>query len=482
MSGAPGSWPRAGRAGVRVGAVVLSMAVVTAVVLGVAALVAGESPGGGSWTIAPVLGAALAAAALWAPGRRWAEGAAGRLVDGGRRDPEEVVRTFGRRTGSNVPDDDLLVQLAEALVRVFRAASAEVWRDPGTGALEQLVAVPQRERAVVALDDEARRILTGGGVVGRAWLEMWQPQLLDDRPFGEVRVVPAVHGGALLGLVVVARLAGGDRFTTEEDASLAELGGRLGVVLHNRELNAALRDTLEDLRRTNAELRASRVRLVSTADAERRRIERDLHDGAQQHLVALAVNLRLAADEVIADPGAVRDVFAALDRDVRKAIDELRSLAHGIYPPLLLDAGLVEALTVSARRSPSVVTLTADGVGRYRPDVEAAIYFCCMEALQNAAKHAPGAAVRVHLEHDGAALYLTVDDDGPGLPSGATGRGHGLENMADRLGAVGGTLELTTGPTGGTRVRGEVPVDVVRVDAAPVDAAPVDAAPPSGAG
>jgi signal transduction histidine kinase len=380
-------------------------------------------------------------------------------VYGARRDPAEVVRAFGRRAGGQLPDDELLVQLSEALVRVFRAASAEVWRDAGTGVLEQVVSVPHHDRPAVELDPAARRILAGGGVVGRAWLEMWQPQLLEDRPVGEVRVAPATHGGELLGLVVVTRLAGGDRFTSEEDASLAELGGRLGVVLHNRELNAALRDTFEDLRRTNAELRASRVRLVSTADAERRRIERDLHDGAQQHLVALAVNLRLAADEVAANPESVPDVFDALGRDVREAINEVRSLAHGIYPPLLLDAGLVEALTVSARRSASPVTLTADRVGRYDTDVEAAVYFCCMEALQNAAKHAPGAAVHVHLEEVDATLRLIVDDAGPGLgDGGAARRGHGLDNMADRLGAVGGELELTASPTGGTRVCGAVPV------------------------
>jgi signal transduction histidine kinase len=301
-------------------------------------------------------------------------------------------------------------------------------------------------------------VLAGGGVVGRAWLEMWLPALLDERPLGEVRVAPATHAGQLLGLVVVSRLASADRFGAADDASLAELGNRLGVVLHNRALDATLQQTLDDLRRTNEELRASRVRLVATADAERRRIERNLHDGAQQHLVALAVNLRLAADEIAQDPTTATDVFAGLGADVREAINELRSLAHGIYPPLLMDAGLVEALRVSAQRSPSPVTVTADRVRRYATETEAAVYFCCMEALQNAAKHAPGATVRVHLTDDGTALRFAVEDDGPGLADAAIQHGHGLGNMVDRVVAVGGTLDVGASASGGTRIDGQVPI------------------------
>jgi signal transduction histidine kinase len=438
--------------------VVVVALTVAATAVGVAALVSGDTPGNGSWTITPVLAAAVTGALLWEPVRRRTRHAAGRLMMGATRDPHDIVRSFGRRASRDMADDELLVQLSEALVRVFRAASAEVWRDVG-GQFDLTVSVPHRQMAAWQMNADARRILENGGAVGRAWLEMWQPNLLLHRPIGEIRAVPATHAGALLGLVVIARLPGGERFTADEDASLAELGTRLGVVLHNRELDATLRETLEDLRHTNAELRASRVRLVTTADAERRRIERDLHDGAQQHLVALAVNLRLAADEVVADPRVTRDVFESLGRDVRDAIDELRNLAHGIYPPLLQDAGLIEALTASARRSASHVTITSASIGRYAPEIEAAIYYCCMEALQNAGKHAPDAAVHMHLEQSDGQLRFRVDDDGPGLADGTRPHGHGLSNMTDRMGAIGGELELTASPSGGTSVCGTVPVE-----------------------
>lgn len=442
----------------RVLLLVVAGVAVLIVALAAAALVSGRMPGAGTWTPAPVIAAAVVAAASWRPARRWAAVAERRMLHGSARSPEEVVRTFGRRAGREAPDDDLLEQLAEALVRALRAASTEVWRLDTAGRMVRAVSIPSRERTELHIDDAARQVLAAGGVVGRAWLEMWLPALLDDRPLGEVRVAPATHAGELLGLVVVARLASADRFGATDDADLAELGNRLGVVLHNRALDAALQQTLDDLRRTNDELRASRVRLVATADAERRRIERNLHDGAQQHLVALAVNLRLAADELAQDPSRATDLFAALGADVQDAIDELRSLAHGIYPPLLMDAGLVEALRVSAQRSPSPVSVSTDGVGRYPTETEAAVYFCCMEALQNAAKHAPGAPVRVRLADDGTSLRFDVEDDGPGIGDGVVAHGHGLGNMIDRLVAVGGALHVGRAASGGMRVDGSIPV------------------------
>lgn len=445
------------RAVIRGALLVGTAAIVLALAVGGAALASGRLPGTGTWTIAPVLAAAAVAGLLWPPARRWARSTTARFGRGAGRSPEDVVRTFGRRASTEAPDDDLLVQLAEALVRSMHAAAAEVWRVDDTGVFARAVSIPNRGPAELRPDESAGSVLAGGGVVGRAWLEMWLPQLLDDRPLGEVRVAPATHAGRLLGLVVIARLASGERFTPQEDASLAELGNRLGVILHNRELDATLQQTLDDLRRTNEELRASRVRLVATADSERRRIERNLHDGAQQHLVALAVNLRLAADEIAADPSTAADTFAALGQDVREAIDELRSLAHGIYPPLLMDAGLVEALRASGQRSPSPVHVAADGVGRYPTEIEAAVYFCCMEALQNAAKHAPGAAVTVRLLDDGGALRFEVTDDGPGLGGGVVRHGHGLGNMVDRMVAVGGTVDVATAPSGGVMIDGRVP-------------------------
>ncbi len=446
---------RTGRVVLRGTALAVAAAVAGARSVVAAALVAGETPGD-AWRVAPGVGAAATGALVWPLARRRADAAVERLVHGSRRTPDEVVRAFEAASGRNLPLSDLLVQLAESLVRSFVASEAAIWRvDDHT--LVPWVAVPSREAAAIELDEPARRVLAGSGVVGRAWLELWVPDLLAAHP-GEVRVVPATHAGAVLGVVLVARVPGAERFEAADDAALAELGGRVGVVLHNRQLDAALQATLEDLRRTNEELRASRVRLVSTADAERRRIERDLHDGAQQHLVALAVNLRLADDAIADDPSVAREVLGTLGNDVRAAIAELRSLAHGIFPPLLMDAGIIEALRVAAERAAPGVTFTSDGVGRYAPEVETAVYFCCLEALQNAAKHAPGSQVRVHVVEQDGAVRFTVDDDGPGLGGAAAAPGHGLSNMADRVGALGGTLEVGAAPEGGTRVAGAIPV------------------------
>jgi signal transduction histidine kinase len=257
-----------------------------------------------------------------------------------------------------------------------------------------------------------------------------------------------VHSGAVLGFLVVERFEEDARFTDDDDRALAEIGRRLGEVLNARRLDAALTATLDDLR-------ASRSRLVAAADAERRRIERNLHDGAQQHLVAMAVSLRLARDLVREDPDASAEILEQLGGDVRDTIQQLRDLAHGIYPPLLVDLGLSEALRAAAQRSPLPVAVDV-AVGRFPSEVEAAVYFCCLEALQNAAKHAPEASVEVRLWENDATLHFEVADDGPGFDAGATRMGHGFQNMADRLGAIGGRVTWTSAPGRGTRVAGEV--------------------------
>lgn len=455
----PPSGGRLRHRGAGVVALVLAGAVVGAGALGAAALVAGELPGRSSWAVAPVAAATLVGAVAWPRGREWASTVADRVAHGGPRSTEDVLRAVVGRDSSELPDAEALIDLAAALRRQVAASVVEIWRADDLGRLVPAAAVPgPAPTEPIDVGAASTRTLRAAGVVGRAWMELWLPALLDDRPAGEVRAVPVTHAGALLGLVVVARADGAARFGADVDAALAELGGRLGVVLHNRDLDAALRATLADLRHTNDELRASRVRLVATADAERRRIERDLHDGAQQHLVALAVHLRLAEGAIADDPSAAPEVLGALHDELRLAIAELRTLAHGIYPPLLMDSGLVEALRVAADRSPSPVTLTAGSAGRYAPEVEAAAYFCCLEALQNAAKHAPGAAVRVHVEEVGGQLSVAVEDDGPGFDADLVRPGHGLANMADRLGAVGGDLTVSS-DAGGTQILGRIPVD-----------------------
>jgi signal transduction histidine kinase len=224
-------------------------------------------------------------------------------------------------------------------------------------------------------------------------------------------------------------------------------------------LDSALQASTEQLRRQAEELRASRARVVSAADAERRRIERDLHDGAQQHLVGLVVNLRLARELADADPAQAKALLESLGDHAKQAFEELRELAHGIYPPLLLDRGLAEALRAVASRAPIGARVDADGIGRYPPQVEATVYFCCAEALQNAAKHAGADAhATVDVREEQGMLRFEVADDGPGFDPRSAPRGAGLTSMSDRLGALGGRLTIAPGADRGTRVTGAIPL------------------------
>jgi len=208
------------------------------------------------------------------------------------------------------------------------------------------------------------------------------------------------------------------------------------------------------------ELRASRARVVSAADAERRRIERDLHDGAQQHLIGLAVHLRLASDLADTDPAKATEILDSLSADIQQALDELRDLAHGIYPPLLQDRGLADALTAAAGRAPARVRVEASALGRYDPDVEAAAYFCCLEALQNAGKYAgAGATVAIRLREEDDMLVFEVADDGAGFDTANGRAGVGITNMRDRVGAIGGSLHIASSVGTGTTISGLIPLE-----------------------
>lgn len=223
--------------------------------------------------------------------------------------------------------------------------------------------------------------------------------------------------------------------------------------LERQRLDAALATSL-------AEVAASRKRLAGAADSARQQIERDLHDGAQQQLVALRVKLELAREALEGESGEEGQgarMVARLGPEVEEIIEEVRSLARGIYPALLASDGLGEALRAAGQRSPVPVRIDADGVGRLPSDTESAVYFCCLEALQNVAKHARGAtAVEIELRAEDE-LRFTVADDGCGFaPTDAT-TGSGITGMKDRLAAVGGELWVESTPAVGTRVCGRVP-------------------------
>ena len=226
------------------------------------------------------------------------------------------------------------------------------------------------------------------------------------------------------------------------------------------------------------EVSESRARIQRSADDERRRIERDLHDGAQQRLVALRITLVLAAEETDGVDAERAERLRGLGAEVELAIDDVRSLARGIDPPALADHGLVAGLRSAALRMPLPTTVHADGVGRYPREVESAAYFCCLEALQNAAKHARGATAAVVELSDGAALRIEVRDDGAGFDVDAVTPGVGLVSMRDRLATVGGALAVVTGPGEGTRVIATIPPAVDRAPNGRASGAPEPQRPP----
>jgi signal transduction histidine kinase len=231
------------------------------------------------------------------------------------------------------------------------------------------------------------------------------------------------------------------------------------LAAHNAQLGSALDASVAQLRRQAAELQASRTRIVAAADSERRRIERNLHDGAQQRLSALAIKLSLVSELAGHDLDQARDLLAELRGDVRETAEELRCLAHGIYPPLLAESGLAAALSSAARHSTLPVTVQAPSQSRYPAQVEATIYFCCLEAIQNACKHAGDqATLRVRIWEEDSALTFDVSDDGAGFDAAGRGLGAGFVNMEDRLRALRGSLRVESAPGRGTQVTGTVPV------------------------
>ncbi len=209
---------------------------------------------------------------------------------------------------------------------------------------------------------------------------------------------------------------------------------------------------------TTADLAASRVRLVEAADAERQRIERDLHDSVQQQLVGIRIKLELAAEEVRREPASGGRMIESIGRQMDEVLETLRSLARGIYPSVLNERGLGEALKSAGRRSPAPVSVRVDGIGRQPDDVEIAVYFCCLEAMQNVAKHAgSGAQATVRLWRDTKRLCFEVTDSGVGFEPDEVPRPHGLVNMRDRIEAVGGTLTVSSRQGHGAVVHGWVP-------------------------
>ena len=226
---------------------------------------------------------------------------------------------------------------------------------------------------------------------------------------------------------------------------MRDLASQAGLVLRNVRLIDDLRD--------------SRRRIVAAQDERARTLERNIHDGAQQQLVALQVKLRLADGLIDRDTARAHELMAQLQAESNDALENLRDLARGIFPPLLADKGLAAALTAQARKAAVPVSVDADGIGRFPQDVEATVYFCTLEALNNVAKYAEATGAAIRLANGDGELRFEVRDDGRGFDPGSTGYGTGLQGMADRLAALGGELAVTSAPGDGTAVAGRLPVE-----------------------
>jgi signal transduction histidine kinase len=386
-----------------------------------AGLVAGVGTVAGS-RYNPLLSAlaATVVAIAFQPVRLWARRLANRVVYGRRATPYQVLSEFARRIGGAYASEEVLPQMARIVTE-------------GTGA----------ERVVVWLrvGDELRPEAASDGRLDAAPLPVGGGEL-PAVPEAEVSV-PVVHHGELLGAIAI-RMPRGEPLRPAGQQLVADVASQAGLALSNAGL-------VEDLR-------ASRQRLVAAQDEERRRLERNLHDGAQQDLVALAIKLRLAGATVDEDPAQAKELLGEIQTDAAGALENLRDLARGIYPPLLADLGLVAALSAQTRKSPVPVAVEADGIGRFSQDTEAAVYFCCLEALQNIAKYARATRAWVRLQARDGTLSLTVSDDGAGYDAARTPLGSGQRNMADRLAALGGRLAVSSAPGQGTVIAAHLPL------------------------
>jgi signal transduction histidine kinase len=389
-------------------------AVYLVVVVGIGGLV-----GSGSNTLLSVIATAIVALAFQ-PIRTRARRLADRIVYGARATPYEVLSEFSQRVAGSYATEDVLPRMAQILGQGTGALRAEVWLRVGSELRTAAAwpdsgltrALPVRREALPAFEDVTR----GVAVLDR---------------------------DELLGALTIAKPPA-EPLTPTEEKLLDDLASQAGLVLRNVRLIQ--------------ELKGSRQRLVAAQDEERRRIERNLHDGAQQQLVSLAVKLGLLERAIGSNDERARDIAAELRTDASGALEDLRDLARGIYPPLLADKGLGAALQAQARKVSVPVDVTTNGIGRYSPDVEAAVYFCCLEALNNISKYARAQHVRVDLRGTPEEVTFEVVDDGDGFDPTTIGYGTGLQGMADRLEAMGGRLEVTSALGAGTTITGRVGV------------------------
>lgn len=371
----------------------------------------------------------------------WLDTQATRLVYSGRPSPYEVLRSFTTSVAGVDDPVEVPARMAQVLAEGTGAEWTQVW---------------------LLVDDEPQLAA------------MWPPDspgLTGGRPGSKLvegrLEEPIMLAGEKLGVLRLQH-AEGEPLTPVEEKLFAGLAAQAGPVVHGIQLRAELSNRVVELSRRAEELRHSRERLVDAYDDERRRLERDIHDGAQQHLVALTVNLRLAETIGKSSTERARVVLADQAAATDDAIATLVDLSRGIYPGTLTLDGIGPALGSAATNSPVPVEVRDRTGGlRLSAETEAAVYFCCLEAVQNAAKHADASNVVIEIERKDDRLTFCVEDDGCGFDPAAVSLGSGLANMRDRIDAVGGRLRLQHADPRGTRVVGWVPAHLAEEEGAP---------------
>jgi signal transduction histidine kinase len=368
----------------------------------------------------------VVATLLFQPARRRLEATADRWVFGERLGRYEALHELGRTMESSFDTADLLPRLAATVRRGLRLDWVHVVVDGGTTNSEltaQAGAVPTEPRVATL-------------------------------------IVPVVHDGETLGRIECGAPTGRGLGPDDEDL-VREIARQAGLGLRTIHLTHALAENVADLQRRSVELAESRGRLVRAQEAERRRIERDLHDGVQQDVVALIGRVGLARRHLARDPAIAGPMLAEVQDELGRILSLLREISRGIHPTVLADRGLVEAVEAQAARSPVPVTVNADARlrgARFPEEVESAAYFIVSESLTNVLKHAEATSARVRLtRHDGD-LRVEVSDDGRGFDPSADDAG-GLRNLAERLEALGGRLTVTSAAGSGTIITGEITLD-----------------------